>query len=130
MQIIIQILVNALALLLAAFIVPGVAVGGDTGEQVLTAVVVGAIFGLINAVLKPIMTALALPLMVLTLGLFVLVVNALLFLLTGWLAGELGLAFTVDGFWAALLGAIVVSIVSVGVRLAFGDTTRSARVFR
>jgi len=125
MAVIIRILLNAVALLLAAFIVPGVAFGGDTGEQVLTAVVVGAIFGLINAVLKPILTTLAMPLVVLTLGLFVVVVNALLFLLTGWLAGELGLAFSVDGFWPAVLGAIVVSIISVGVRLAFGDTQRT-----
>jgi putative membrane protein len=115
---VLRVLANAVAIWIAAVIVPGVALGEhELGPQVLTLLVVGAIFGVVNAVLKPILTILTLPLFVLTLGLFALVINALLLWLTGALAGAFGLAFDVDGFLSALLGGLVVSIVSLGVSL-------------
>ena len=83
-----------------------------TGGEILTLLAVGALFGLVNAIIKPIALLLSLPLIILTLGLFVLVVNALLFWLIGAISDGLGVPFEVDGFWAAFWGAIVVSLVS------------------
>jgi putative membrane protein len=115
-------LANAVAIWIATAIVPGVDLGeSDLGAKVLTLVLVGALFGIVNAILKPILTVITLPLYVLTLGLFALVVNALLLWLTGALAGALDLAFDVAGFWAALGGGIVVAIVSVGFNLLRND---------
>jgi putative membrane protein len=111
--ILIRVVVNAVALWVATLLVGGIEVTADTtGGDILTLLAVGAIFGLVNAVLKPIALLLSLPLLILTLGLFALVVNALLFWLIGALSDGLGLEFHVDGFWSAFWGAIVVSIVS------------------
>lgn len=122
MRILLSIIVNAVALWIAAALVPGVSLaGGDTQETIVTALLVGALFGVVNAVIKPIVMLLSLPLLVLTLGLITFVVNALLLLLTAWLAGELDLAFEVEGFVAALLGAFVVSLVSWGLGMLARD---------
>ena len=103
----------AVALWIATLIVPGVEVSGrNTGNNVLTLVVVALVFGVVNAVLKPLIKVFGCVFYLLTLGLFALVVNALLFLLTDWIAGVLKLPFHVDGFWAAFWGAIVVAVVS------------------
>ncbi len=111
--ILIRIVVNAVALWVATLLVGGIEVTADTtAGDILTLLAVGAIFGLVNAVLKPIALLLSLPLLILTLGLFALVVNALLFWLIGTLSDGLGLEFHVDGFWPAFWGAIVVSVVS------------------
>ena len=92
---------------------PGITLAGqDTTAKVLTLLAVSVIFGLVNLVLKPIAKTLGCLLYILTLGLFGLVVNGLLFWLTSYLAGELGLPFHVDGFWPAFWGALIVSIVS------------------
>lgn len=113
-----RVLANAVGIWLASVIVPGVVLGGGgAGAGALTVVAVGAIFGVVNAVLKPVLTLLTFPLFVLTLGLFALVLNALLLWLTGAVAGTLGLAFDVQGFWSAVGGGIVVSLVSVGASL-------------
>ena len=77
-----------------------------------TLIVVALVFGVVNAVLKPLIKVFGCVFYLLTLGLFALVVNALLFLLTDWIAGVLKLPFHVDGFWAAFWGAIVVAVVS------------------
>lgn len=112
---VLRLVANAVAIWIAAAIVPGVALGEDElVAQALTVVLVGAIFGVINAILKPILTVVTLPLFILTFGLFALVINALLLWLTSALAGTLGLAFDVSGFWSALGGGLVVAIVSVG----------------
>ena len=122
MRLLVKLVVNAIAIWLAAVIVPGVGLAGaDTTDTVVTALVVGAIFGLVNAVIKPIVAILALPLYILSLGLITFVVNALLFALTAWIAGRLDLDFTVEGFVAALLGALVVSIVSLGLNAVVRD---------
>ena len=113
MGIIVRILVNAVALWIATLVVDGVDVDASTtGGEVLTIVVVATVFGLINLFIKPIVKLLSLPLYIITLGLFTLVVNALMLLLTSWIAGLLGVPFDVDGFWAAVLGGLVISVVS------------------
>lgn len=118
MGFLLRVVVNAVAIWIATAIVPGVTLGEpELGGQVLTLLLVGAIFGVVNAVLKPVLKVVTLPLYILTLGLFALVVNALLLWLTSWLAGLFDLAFEVSGFWAALGGGIVVAIVSVGYNL-------------
>ncbi|WP_186355733.1 phage holin family protein [Streptomonospora sp. PA3] len=113
MSIIIRILVNAVALAAAVFLIDGLNVdSASTGETIVVYLALGAIFGVVNAVIKPIVKTVGCAFYVLTLGLISLVVNALLLLLTAWIAGVLGLPFTIDGFWPALLGAIVVAVVS------------------
>jgi putative membrane protein len=111
--IIVRILVNAVALWIATLVVDGVDVDASTtGREVLTIVAVAAVFGLINLFIKPIVKLLSLPLYIITLGLFTLVVNALMLLLTSWIAGLLDIPFEVDGFWSAVLGGLVISVVS------------------
>jgi putative membrane protein len=114
MRLIIRILVNAAALWIAALMIDGIDFASNTGgtEQFVVVLAVAVIFGLVNALIRPIVKVLTLPLTVLTLGLFTFVVNALMLLLTAWISGRLDLAFQVDGFLAALLGAVVISIVS------------------
>jgi putative membrane protein len=108
--------INAVALLAAAWVVSGIHLGAagrhPTGRDWITLLVVAAIFGLVNAVIRPILLLLSLPLELLTLGLFTFVINALMLLLTTWIAQGMGLAFRIDGFIAALLGAVIVSICS------------------
>ncbi|GAA3930607.1 hypothetical protein GCM10023085_10000 [Actinomadura viridis] len=112
MRILLKVGITAVALWVATALIAGIEVTGDTtGRRALTLVGVAVIFGLVNAVIKPIVKTLGCALYVLTLGLFGLVVNALLLMLTGWFAGELDLPFAVDGFWAAFAGAIVVGVV-------------------
>jgi putative membrane protein len=110
---IIRWLINAVALWVATVVVDGITVdAATTGGEVLIIVVVAAVFGLVNLFVKPIVKLLSLPLYILTLGLFTFVVNALMLLLTSWLAGLLDIPFDVDGFWTAVLGALVISVVS------------------
>jgi putative membrane protein len=107
----IRVVVVAVSLWVATLIVPGIAVIGTTGSRWVTLIVVAIIFGVVNAVLKPLIKVVGCPFYVLTLGLIGLVVNALLFMLVGWIASSLGLPFEVGGFGAAFIGAIVVSVV-------------------
>lgn len=114
------------AALWAATIVPGIDLTGDSLlASILTLVVVAAIFGVINAFLKPIIKTVGCVFYIVTLGLIALVVNALLFLLTGWIADQLSLPFEVDGFWPAFWGAIVVGVVSWAITLALPDRSRT-----
>lgn len=103
-NLVIRLFVNAIALWVAAQLVDGMELSGEFWSVVLVA----AVFGLVNALIRPVMLLLSLPLLVLTLGLFTLVVNALVLLLTAALVG----ALTVEGFWAALLGSLLISVVS------------------
>jgi putative membrane protein len=115
MSLLLRIVVTGIAVWVAALLVPGVELGaGDLVDQVITVLGVAVVFGLVNAVLGSVLRLVTLPLTILTLGLFTLVVNALLFWATSGIAGALGLPFDVDGFVAALLGAIVVSLVRLG----------------
>lgn len=111
MRFVIWVVVNALALAAAAWLLGGIEVTGDTTQdRVITLVLVALIFGVVNAVVEPIVKLLSLPLIILTLGLFLLVINAAMLLLTGWLSEQFGLGFTVDGFWTAVLGGIIITI--------------------
>ena len=113
MRLILRLLANAAALAVATFLLSGISLTAATWEgKLLTFLVVGAVFGIINAIVKPIFQLVTLPLVLLTLGVFLLVINALLLMLTSWLAGLIGVGWHVDGFWPALFGSIIVSIVS------------------
>ncbi len=113
MQLIIRLVVNGVALWIAALVVDGVEIdASSTRDEVLTVLVVAAVFAVVNVLVRPIVRLLSLPLYVLTLGLFILVVNALMLLLTSWIADLLDVPFHVDGFWAAVLGGLVISFVS------------------
>ncbi|MET7467222.1 phage holin family protein [Micromonospora sp. NPDC005686] len=105
---------TAVAFWLATLLIPGISLdSGSTVETVITLVLVAVIFGVVNAVLQPIIKTVGCGFYLLTLGLIALVVNGLLFLLTSWIAGEAGLPFHVDGFWPeAVLGALFVGIVT------------------
>lgn len=99
--------INAVALWVAVQLV-----GIEATENVTTFAAVALIFGLVNALIGPILKFLTCPLIMLTLGLFTLVINAVLLLVTSWVAEQLGLVFRVEGFWQAFLGALVISVVS------------------
>jgi putative membrane protein len=102
-------LLNAVALWAAAWLLPGLEFRGTIVQLLLVA----AVFGIVNSLVRPILTVLTCPLIVVTLGLFTLVINALMLMLTGALSARWGLGFTVTGFWAALFGGLVVGLVSV-----------------
>jgi len=124
-SIVIKILVNGVALWVAAFLLNGIRLGEGSpglGSQLVTILWVAVIFGLVNAVIKPVLKLLALPVIILTLGLFALVVNAAMLQLTSWFAGQFDLAFHVDHFvWDALLGSIIITIVSMILHLVLPD---------
>ena len=96
-------LINAVALIAVAYLMPGVSVATFT-----TALVAALILGLINAVVRPVLVLLTLPVTILTLGLFIFVLNGLLF----WLVGSWIQGFVVEGFWSGVFGAIVFSLIS------------------
>lgn len=108
MKMVLRVLVNALALGAAAYLVPGIEAGGPV-PLLLTALV----FGVLNALVRPFLKLLSCPLIVLTLGLFTLVLNAVMLLLTEKVGQFFGIAFAVRDFWSAFFGALIVSVVSV-----------------
>jgi putative membrane protein len=108
-----RVLVSALALGAAAWLFDGIEVTGtDKTEQALTLVGVAVIFGLVNAIVAPIVKLLSLPFIILTLGLLLVFINGFLLWLTSKIAQGLDLGFVVEGFWTTVFGAIVISIVS------------------
>lgn len=113
---------NAGALGVAIWLLKDITLTGDnTGRQTLTLILVALVFGVVNVVVKPIVKLLAFPLFILTLGLITLVINALMLLLTSWLAGKLDLSFDVDGFGTAVLGGLIVSIVAWALHVVLPD---------
>jgi putative membrane protein len=116
MFILVRLLINAVALLAAAWVVPGIhlraASGNPTPHDWVTLGIVALIFGFVNVIIRPIVLLLTLPINILTLGLFTFVVNALMLILTSWIAQGMDLGFRVDRFLAAFLGALIVSVVS------------------
>jgi putative membrane protein len=120
MPFLIRWLVNAAALWVATLIVPGVSYSG--GPLLLLAVAL--VFGVVNAVIRPVAKILTFPIIILTLGLFALVINGLMLMLTSALSSALGLGFHVGGFWAAFWGALVVSVVSTILSLLIRDSRR------
>jgi putative membrane protein len=117
---VVRLLINAVALWVATQIVPGVSYIGGW----LPFLCVALVFGVINATLRPLAKILTFPLIIVTLGVFALVVNGLMLWLTSALAGSLGFGFHVSGFWAAFFGGLVVSIVSFLLSVSFkGEST-------
>ena len=107
MRLILRIVINAAALWLAATVVPGIHAGG-----VGSIFAIALVFGFVNVLIRPVMKLLTCPVILLTLGLFTLVVNALMLWLTAWIGKMFGIDFTVNGFVAAFLGALLVTVVS------------------
>ena len=119
-------LANAAALAVATWIFSGISLTGtDTTQKVLTMLLVAVIFGAFNAVLKPIFQIVTIPVVLVTLGLFLIVINAWMLMLTSWIAGLINLGWQVDGFWTAVGGAIVVSIVSFIMNAVLGTDKRA-----
>ncbi|MGW5262978.1 phage holin family protein [Microbispora sp. NPDC004025] len=122
MKVILKIIVVAAALWASTKLVDGITVSaGSTAKQIGTLLAVALIFGLVNAVIKPVIKTIGCAFYVITLGLFALVVNAALLLFTSWLAEQLDLPFHVDGFMAAFWGAIVVGVISWILNMILGD---------
>jgi putative membrane protein len=118
----IKTLANAAALAVATWLVSGIELtGADTGSKTGTLVIVALIFGVVNFVVKPLLKFISLPLMVLTLGLFTLVINALMLMLTSWVADNLDVSFHVDGFGTAFLGGLIISIVAWALHMVLPD---------
>ncbi|MDN5754663.1 MAG: phage holin family protein [Arthrobacter sp.] len=122
LRFIVRVIVNAVALAAAAWIIPGISVGSSAASQatgndsagtVVAYLFIGLIFGIVNAVVRPIISFLSVPITCLTLGLFAIVINAAMLLLTSWLSSYTPIGLHVDTFfWDAVLGSLIISIVS------------------
>ena len=114
MSFLLRVIINAAAIWLATQVLGGLDVVSDEGatSTVLVLLAVGLVFGLVNAIVKPIVKAISFPLYIVTLGLFTLVVNALMLMLTGWLSERTDYGLRIDDFGTAVLGALIISIVS------------------
>jgi len=116
------IVVNALALAVATWLLDGIMLTDITAEdRLVTLVLVALIFGVVNALVRPIVKTLSLPFILLTLGLLIFVINALMLMLTSWISGKVGLGFEVDGFWTAMLGAVIVMVATWVLELVLPD---------
>jgi putative membrane protein len=113
MGIVIRVVITAVALWISTLVLSGITLNTDsTPKKVGTLLAVAVIFGIVNAVIRPIVKTVGCAFYVLTLGLIALVVNGALFLFTSWIAGKLSLPFHVNGFLTAVLGALIVGLVS------------------
>lgn len=116
--------INALGLYAAVALVGGI---HPQDPSALSYIWLALIFGLLNALVRPLLKLLTCPLIILTLGLFTLVINTLLFWLAGWIGVQFGVGFTVDGFWSAFLGALIVSVVSLVLTMLLRDEMKPSR---
>ncbi|HEY0217025.1 MAG TPA: phage holin family protein [Cellulomonas sp.] len=120
MSFVLRVLISGVALWLAEILLSGISIvgadttGGEIGVLLLTALV----FGIVNAIVKPIVQVLSIPLYILTLGLFTLVVNALMLMLTAWITEQTSWGLRIDGFGTAVIGALIVSVVSFALSVA------------
>ncbi|MET7291782.1 phage holin family protein [Streptomyces griseoloalbus] len=122
MNFLVKTIANAGALAVAVWLLDKITLTGDSsGKKIGTLLLVALIFGLVNVLVKPLVKLLSLPLLILTLGLFTLVVNALMLLLTSWLADQVDLSFHVEGFWTAVLGGLIISVVSWALNVVLPD---------
>lgn len=119
----IRLVVNAVAIWAAVELVPGLNYMGSTASLLLVALV----FGVVNALVRPLLLLLTCPFIILTLGLFVLIINTIMLSLTVWLSGIFDLGLTSTGFWATFLGALVISIVSSLINLIIKDDDEDDR---
>lgn len=122
-KLIIRWLINAVALWVAITFVPGIHAQGGW----LAILALAVIFGLVNALLRPVLSVLTCPLIILTLGLGTLLINTLLFWLSGWVGAQFGIGFTVDGFWPAFFGSLIVTLVSLILTLLVKDELEGKR---
>lgn len=113
-----RLIVNVAAIAATAWLLPGITIGGN---KIVTVLLVALIFGVVNAVIKPIFSFLTCGLYLVTLGLFTFVANAVMLLVTSSAAKWVGLQFDVDGFWTALIGALIISVVSFVLSVIVGD---------
>ena len=126
MKFVLRVLISAVALGVATWVVPGIDLHASTTvKKILTLIIVALIFGVVNAVIKPIVKTVGCVFYVLTLGLIGLVVNALLLWLSSWVAGKLTLPFHITGFWPAFWGAIIVGLVGWVLNLFVHDDDRA-----
>jgi putative membrane protein len=126
-----RVVINGFALWVASLIVPGIVFGAqaDLLAEVIAVAAVGLIFGVLNALVRPVLFLLSLPLLVLTLGLFMFILNAAMLSLTSWVAELVGLSFTVEHFfWDAIFGALIISIISMILGM-FAPEERSPRAY-
>lgn len=118
MRFLIRVLVTAAAVAVAAWLIDGIRFTGprqgmeEIEEKWLPLLLVALILSLINSFVRPVLTILSIPFIIVTLGLFLLVINAAMLMLTGWLAEQLDIGFRVSSFWPAVGGAIVITVVS------------------
>ena len=99
----------AIAIAITAWLMPGMTISGAGGQYIVNLLIVSVVFGLINAIIRPIVMFFTCPLVILTLGLFTLVINALMLSLTDWLLPNI---LTVEGFWTTFFAALIISIIS------------------
>jgi len=128
MSFLLRVIINAVAIWLATLVLSGLEVvgGGDTTTTVIVFLVVALVFGIVNAVVKPIVKLLALPLYVLTLGLFTVIVNAAMLWLTSWLSQRTEYGLRIDNFGTAVLGALIISVVSFVLSVALKNRHRAS----
>lgn len=137
MKLLLRIIVNALALWVATWLLPGMDVipgqtvadsGDSTLNLVIAYLVIGLVFGAVNAVVKPVISFLSIPITCLTLGLFTIIINAGMLMLTVWLTSYLPMQVTVDSFWwTAVFAAIIISVVSMLANGILGMLTPGSR---
>jgi putative membrane protein len=106
---ILKIMINAMAIAVAVKLVDGINFTGEWWKMIL----IGVVFGVVNSIIKPLLTFFTLPLIILTLGLFTVIINTLMLLLTAQLSGPFELGLRINGFWPAFWGALIVSVVSM-----------------
>lgn len=116
--------INAVALYAAVWVVPGIELRGDWTGIIWLAL----ISGLLNALVRPVLKFLTCPLIILTLGLFTIIINTALLMLTSWIGQSLGIGLTVDGFWTAVLGSLVISVVSIIMSVIFRDELKGKKI--
>jgi putative membrane protein len=117
-------LINAVALYAAIWLVPGIALRGSWMDVIWLAL----IFGLLNALVRPLLKFLTCPLIILTLGLFTIIINTVMLLLTSRIGQVFGIGLSVDGFWTAVLGSLVISVVSIVMSVIFRDELKGKKV--
>ncbi|MBJ7529146.1 MAG: phage holin family protein [Nocardioides sp.] len=116
MRFLLWLVTHAVSLAAAAWLVDGIRFTGprsgmaEVEEKILPLLLVALILGVVSSFVKPVLQVLSIPFIILPLGLFLLVINAAMLLLTGWVAEQLDIGFRVTGFWPAVLGAIVITV--------------------
>ncbi|WP_072691346.1 phage holin family protein [Rhodococcus marinonascens] len=115
MTFLVRLVINAFAIWLAKELVFGIDIsssGNGTGWDIVVLLGIALVFTVVNIFVRPLVKLLSLPLLIVTLGLFTLVINALMLMLTAWLSSQTDYGLTVDGFWTALWGSLIISVVN------------------